>query len=1395
MRMTPRQVLAAAVTLVLFTACSSGETTPSESTAPRTEPTRLTVSLSAQVDTVPELTSKPLVARVTDQTGLLKADPVSWTTTNASVVSVTDGLVSGVAPGTAMVIASAGNAADSATIVVTQNDLSVEVEPSAAAVAMGDTLEFTATVRTRSGDVVSVNTYQWTSSDTATAEFLSSGTLHTKREGDLSVMAEALHRRGYSSVKVFRAPVASVSLSPSTANVYKGATLDLDATLRDQYGRVVTGTITWGSSDFSKATVSQSGLVTGMEVGSVVITATSGTKTGSATINVLSAPASAIQLSFPADTVMAGLEMQASATPVDASGQPVTGRTIAWQSANPGVATVTTAGVIKGIASGSSNVSAIVDGVIATRKVSVRSRAATSLMISPSSPTVTVGQQSQLDARVLDQNGIEITGQSFTWTTSNPAVALVSGTGMLSTQSAGSATITATSGALSASVTASVVNAPVVSVQVSPASITLTEGQTGSVSATAMDYFQNVLPGRVVSWSSQNTAVATVNASGVVTAKGAGTTNVIANIEGKTAAVSVDVNAPAPSAVASVAVNLANSALSAGQQTQATAVLRDAAGQVLTGRPITWFSLDTAVAQVSASGQVTARQGGTVAIMARSENVSGSASLTVTVSAPAAVATVMIEVPTQDIVVGQSVQSVVTLLDTQGNVLTGRTVSYSTENAAIITVSASGVVKGIGAGTTRMRATSGGITKTETFRVTAVATAPTMASITVSPSSKSLVVDETTQAQAVAQDTQGNVMGGTTFTWTTSNAAVATVSPSGLVTAVSAGSATIRAAASGFTGSLAVTVTAPAPTPGAPAPATLATVTVSLSQSSILIGGSAQATAVAKDAQGNVITGRTVTWSGGGLLAQVSSSGVVTALLAGIVPVTATIDGKTGSASLTITALLLPPPPPPPTTANVELPRTYLNFNYPAKTGQSIIVPAGGNLQTALNNAQRGDEIVLAAGATYSGNFTLPAKSGSSASGWITIRSDKLSQLPSIGTRVTSANATLMPKIVSPNTSPAIKTAAGTSGWWLAGLEVTVSSSVTTQQWGLIFLGESGSSQSTLASVPSDLVLDRMYIHGQTNTNLTRCISLNSARSQVSDSYVVECHGKGFDSQAIWGGNGPGPYKIVNNTLQGAGENIMFGGSDPTIPGLVPSDIEILRNYVYTPISWKGTWSKKNLLEFKNASRVLIEGNVFDGSWTDAQTGWAIILKSANQGGACRWCRTTDVTFRRNLIRNAGAGINVAPRGDNSATDTTARRILVSETVLENIGVAPYTGDVRGFQLLSETANVTIERTVLAGNLQAAVMMDGSPGTASPSFRDNVWARGQYGVIASGAGPGTQSLNVGAPGWSWANMALVGASQSGYPSGTSFVSSEGATSLASQIRALVAQAVAGVITP
>ncbi|HYP28512.1 MAG TPA: hypothetical protein VE262_17495, partial [Blastocatellia bacterium] len=315
-----------------------------------------------------------------------------------------------------------------------------------------------------------------------------------------------------------------------------------------------------------------------------------------------------------------------------------------------------------------------------------------------------------------------------------------------------------------------------------------------------------------------------------------------------------------------------------------------------------------------------------------------------------------------------------------------------------------------------------------------------------------------------------------------------------------------------------------------------------------------------------------------------------------------------------------------------ELPRVYLNTAYVPATGSTIRVPAGGNLQTALNAANPGDVIVLDAGATYiapSDGFVLPYKAGS---GWITIQTSNLAGIPAEGTRVNpSVHSAAMPKILARDAGPAIVavTRAGQSAphhYRFVGIEIALAPTVTFNH-GLVRFGENNDVQNTMAAVPHDLIIDRCYIHGRADATLARGVGLNSARSAVIDSYISECHGVGFDTQAIAGWNGPGPFKIVNNYLEGAGENVMFGGADPKIPDLVPSDIEFRRNYCYKPLSWKVDepnyggrhWSVKNIFELKNARRVLVDGNVFENNWVDGQNGTAILFTVRNQEGTAPW--------------------------------------------------------------------------------------------------------------------------------------------------------------------------------
>jgi hypothetical protein len=446
----------------------------------------------------------------------------------------------------------------------------------------------------------------------------------------------------------------------------------------------------------------------------------------------------------------------------------------------------------------------------------------------------------------------------------------------------------------------------------------------------------------------------------------------------------------------------------------------------------------------------------------------------------------------------------------------------------------------------------------------------------------------------------------------------------------------------------------------------------------------------------------------------------------------------------------------------------FLDSRYTPPTGQTIAVAAGGSLQAALNAAQPCDVITLAPGATYVGPFTLPNKSGSCT---ITIRSAAPdANLPAEGARMKPSYASALPKIVSTSTSPALQTAPGAHHYRLLGLEITLATSVTLN-YGIVLLGDGSGAQTTMAQVPSNLVLDRVYIHGHSSVSVSRCVGLNSASTAIVDSYLSDCHASGFDSQAIGGWNGPGPFKIVNNYLEGAGEIVMFGGADPAIANLTPSDIEMRRNHVTRPASWKGVWTVKNLLELKHAQRLLIEGNVFENHWADAQDGFAFVWKSENQSGSAPWSVTRDVTFRYNRLRYAGGGINLAAR-PGPYESVPATRVKIAHNVFDNINVGVFSGHGRLFQLLSGPANVTIEHntTINSDGSSAVMVFDAAPPQmANFVFRNNITTKGTYGVFGSNVGEGKAALDYyAAPGYLFARNVIVAAASGTYPTDNFF---------------------------
>ena len=1022
---------------------------------------------------------------------------------------------------------------------------------------------------------------------------------------------------------------------------------------------------------------------------------------------------------------------------------------------------------------------------------------ATVVITPPASTQLFVGQSISLQAAVKNASGVDIFTVPVVWGTSDPSVATVTQAGVLTGVKVGTVTITGTAGTKSASVTINVRLVPVKTVTISVKQA-LIVGETSAAAAVAVDSAGNTLTGRAVVWTSRNAAVVTVSGAGLVTAAAVGSTTIDAVIDGVIGSATITV-APVPIVIGTITVSLASATASApGQTTNATAVVRSTDGAVLTDRILVWTSSNTDVATVSQLGVVTAVASGTAVVTATSEGKSGSATLTVTIQLNLPVASIAVSTVQTTLALGKTSQSTAVVRDGNGTLLTDRPVTWTTSNGGVATVNTTGLIQTTGLGTATITATAE--TKSASVLITVIP--PPVTSVVVTAPSTTLQPTVTTQAAAVLNDIDGNVLTGRVIVWTSSTPATATVSATGLVTAIASGSTSITATSETRVGTLTITVPA------------VATVGVTAAANFVLAGTTSQMTATPRDASNNALTNRVITWSSGTpAVATVSATGLVTAVTTGTSAISATSEGIVGTVTFTVvppvasiavsstsnalllngqaqaSALILDTfgnpvttiPPvwvsSDPTRATVTqsglvtqvlggplknvtisasaggvtsttviqltghaaetlptLPQVFLNTVAPAAPdagGVVLSVGNGGNLQAALDAALPGDVIELAAGATFTGTFTFKNKGATSK--WITVRPSNFASLPAQGSRMTPTIAASLnlPKIHTASTQYAIQFSPGANHYRITGIEVSINPS-TPMTFALINT-ESFSGQTTLSDVPSDIVIDRDYIHGTATQTVRRCIALNSAASAVIDSYLSDCHELGSDSQAIAIWNGPGPFKIVNNYLEAAGENVIFGGSDPSITNLTPSDIEIRRNHFFKQPSWNvspAIWTVKNLLEIKHAQRVLIEGNILQNNWQAAQNGYGVAFKTVNQNGSCTWCITADITYRLNLLENVGAGYTIAASPDNNFQDIHARRIMFTDNVANIIDQGAYRGDSRGFLLDSDLRDIIIAHNTTM--TQSASLVFGGAPTVNFTARDNFFGSRNYAVLGTG---------------------------------------------------------------
>ena len=787
-----RRAALALVVSVVAASCD-GASEPSDGDIASIEVTPSSLSLTAG-------TTRALTARVLDASGApLGGSPVFWSTQDPDVATVSAaGIVTAVAPGATQIAASKGG--KSALVPVTVVGLPVglvRVSPATATVLVGASTTLSAEVIDAGGGPMTGRPVTWSSNNAAIATVSSDGMVIGVTPGIVSITATASGVSGTAVITVRPVPVASVTISPATGSVFIGQSLQLTAATDDSTGTALPGRpVTWTSSAPSTASVSSNGLVTGLFPGTVTITATSEGKSATAQVTVTLIPVNIVQIIPSSATISVGRTAGLVAQLLDASGAPLAGRTVTWSSDKPQIASIASDGIVTAVSAGQATVTATAEGKSATAAITVTPVPVGSLSLSPASASIPAGTTQQFSALVKDAQGNVLSGRVVSWLSGAPAVATIDQTGLATAVGNGSAIIIASSEGQQATVTLTVTPVTVTSVQVTPANNTLQVGQTQQLAAVVSDGNGTPLPGKVPTWTSSATTVATVSNSGLVTAVGAGSATITATSDGVGGTASVLV-APVP--VGSVSITPPSASLPVGGTLTLQVALADGTGNTLptTGRVITYTSNAPTVASVSSAGVVTALSAGSADIVVTCEGKTATATITVTVPA---VASVDVTPSSSTLSTGGTVQLTAVAKDAGGTTIPGIPITWSTSDGLVATVNTTGLVTAVAAGSASITATAGSVLGIATVSVTA---ASSIGSVTVSPSTSSLIDGQTVVLTATPRDGSGNPVSNPSVTWSVSNGKASLSTSTGTsvtATARDSGGVTVTATHAGQAG-------------------------------------------------------------------------------------------------------------------------------------------------------------------------------------------------------------------------------------------------------------------------------------------------------------------------------------------------------------------------------------------------------------------------------------------------------------------------------------------------------------------------------------------------------------------------------------------------------------------
>jgi hypothetical protein len=384
-------------------------------------------------------------------------------------------------------------------------------------------------------------------------------------------------------------------------------------------------------------------------------------------------------------------------------------------------------------------------------------------------------------------------------------------------------------------------------------------------------------------------------------------------------------------------------------------------------------------------------------------------------------------------------------------------------------------------------------------------------------------------------------------------------------------------------------------------------------------------------------------------------------------------------------------------------------------------VPAGGNLQAALDTAAPGDVITLPAGATFLGQYRFPPKAGP-----VTLTS--ASTLPV--RRITPADAGLLATLGSSVAAMAADFA-GSSNWILDGIR---------------FLPNPSGAGEVIRLQGSDrITFKRVLLVVPSGAKQKRFITGNGTNVTLTQSHCQGVWTSGQDSQCFAAWDGAGPYSLTDNSLEAASENVMFGGADASSPANIPSDILIERNLFTKDLAWKGDGISqviKNLLELKNAKRVIIRDNMFEHCWGgEGQSGAGIVFTPRNQDGTNPYAVVSDVLFERNVIRDVGRGINISGYDDLAVSQQTTNIVIRDNDIQSDWFSFITLGEIGTLAIYRNTLTVPVGAPLLYLSDEGSIMTPTGSRSSTFAVQAFIWDNiAVNGYIHSPTATGTAAL-------------------------------------------------------